>query len=163
MQQATMKVSDRWTHRAFLLGMVFKGIDGTLELLGGVALLLISRSRIDQWADALAQLEFGNGIIATLARHVSHAADHLNGGTQQFAIIYLFVHGAVKLVLVAGLLRGIRWVFPVALFVLTGFIAYQLYRLSVSMSLMLAALTVIDVIVVVLVWYEWRHFEHRPN
>ncbi|HEX7369609.1 MAG TPA: DUF2127 domain-containing protein [Rhodanobacteraceae bacterium] len=158
-----MKVSDRWTHRAFVLGMLFKGIDGLLESGGGVALLLISKSRIDQWADWLAQLEFGSGFLATVAHHVSHAADHFNAGAQQFAIIYLLAHGAVKLALVAGLLRGVRWVFPVALVVLTGFIAYQLYRLTVSMSWMLAALSLIDAIVVALIWLEWRHFERGPT
>ncbi|MGH8116037.1 MAG: DUF2127 domain-containing protein, partial [Rhodanobacteraceae bacterium] len=60
-----------------------------------------------------------------------------------------------------GLLRGVQWVFPLALVVLTGFTGYQLYRLSVRWSWLLAALTVIDVIVIALIGQEWRYSVSR--
>lgn len=151
-----MAVSDRLAHRAFLVGIVFKGLDGLLEVLGAIAVLFITQSSIDRWAGALAHLEVGGGFAHAVASHVVHAAHHLSTGTRRFAVIYLFAHGAIKLVLVAGLLREVRWVFPVALVVLTGFIGYQLYRLSIGVSWLLVALTVIDAIVVALIWHEWR-------
>lgn len=156
-----MAIPERYAHLAFVVGMVFKAIDGLLELLGAIALLFITRSRIDQWANMLEQQELGGGLANSLAGHLAHAAHHFNGGTQHFAVIYLFGHGAIKLVLVAGLLRGVRWVFPVALAVLTGFVAYQLYRLSVTVSWVLVAVTVIDVIVIALIWHEWRYTGSR--
>lgn len=158
-----MLIPDRYTHLAFVVGMVFKGIDGLLELLGGVALLLITRSGIDRLAELIEQQEIGGGFGSALASHAAHAARHFTPGAQHFAIIYLFAHGAIKLLLVGGLLRGVRWVFPVALVVLTGFIAYQLYRLTIGMSWLLATITLIDAIVVALIWFEWRHMDSRAG
>lgn len=155
-----MEVSNRYAHLAFLVGMVFKGLDGLLELLGAIALLLIGEPQIDRLAGTLERKEFGGGLGA-LASHAAYAAHHFMAGAQQFAVIYLFAHGVIKLALVTGLLRGVRWVFPVALVVLTGLIGYQLYRLSIEMSWMLAALTLIDAIVVALIWHEWRYVDVR--
>lgn len=156
-----MDVPRRVAHRAFVLGMVLKGIDGALEVLGGVALLLVTKSWLDRTAEWLARQEFGGASMQGLAMHAVHATHHLATGGQQFATAYLFAHGAVKLVLVAGLLRGVQWVFPLALVVLTGFTGYQLYRLSVRWSWLLAALTVIDVIVIALIGQEWRYSVSR--
>lgn len=152
-----MVLPRRLAHLAFVLGMVFKGIDGLLEVAGAIALLLISKSRIDQVVDWLAQQEFGP------THALAHVTTQLAGDMRRFTILYLFVHGGVKLALVAGLLRGVRWVFPVALVILTGFIAYQLYRLSMRLSLGLGALTVIDVIVVLLIFQEWRYTGSRDG
>lgn len=152
-----MAVPRRLAHLAFVLGMVFKGIDGLMEVAGAIALLLISKSQIDQLADWLARQEFGP------THALAHVTTQLAVGMQHFTIIYLFVHGGVKLALVGGLLRGVRWVFPVALVILTGFIAYQVYRLSMRLSLGLGALTVIDLIVVLLIFQEWRYTGSRDG
>lgn len=156
-----MDVSRQVAYRAFVLGMVLKGIDGLFEVLGGVALLLVTKSWLDQTVEWLARQEFGGASMQGLAMHAMHATHHLTTGGQQFATAYLFAHGVVKLVLVAGLLRGVQWVFPLALVVLAGFTGYQLYRLSIRWSSVLAALTVIDIIVIALVGQEWRYSASR--
>lgn len=147
---------DRITHRAFLAGMVFKGVDGCLELGGAIALLLTSRHELRQVLAWLSRQENGDP-IGFFATHAADMTQHLTVGARHFAIAYLFVHSAIKVALVAGLLRELRWMFSVALVVLTGFIAYQIDRLARFPSWPLGLLTVIDVEVVMLIAWEWRH------
>ena len=79
-------------------------------------------------------------------------------------VAYLLVHGVIKLALVAGLLRGLRWMFPLALIVLAAFIGYQLYRFAHIPSWSLGLFTLLDVVVVALIAREWRVQEtHEPR
>jgi uncharacterized membrane protein len=66
------------------------------------------------------------------------------------------MHGAIKILLVAALLRGKMWSYPLSIWVLGAFIAYQGYRYTLTHSPWLIALTALDVVVVALVWNEYR-------
>lgn len=151
-----MKHADNLTHRAFLAGVFLKGIDGCLELLGGAALLLTTRTTILHLVDWLRREEFAEERHDFIAAHAVHWAQHFSTSTQHFAAIYLLGHGVIKIALVAGLLRDVRWSYPVALVVLAAFIAYQGFRLSHRPSWPLGLFTAIDLVVVCLIWREWR-------
>lgn len=151
-----MTQTDRLTHRAFLVGIIFKGIDGCIELAGGVALLLSNRAAIVGIVAWLTREELAENPHAFVASHALKWAQHFSPSTQHFATLYLVAHGAIKIALVAGLLRGLRWSYPVALMVLTAFIAYQGFRLYHRPSWPLGFLTAVDVVVVFLIWREWR-------
>ena len=75
---------------------------------------------------------------------------------QHFYAVYLLIHGLVKLVLVAGLLRGLRWAYPASLVVMAMFVAYQLHRFSATHRVGLLVLSVFDLLVIALIWREWR-------
>lgn len=161
-----MAHADRIAHGAFLIGMVFKGVDGCLELIGAAALLLVTRPEIQRVAEWLTREELAEDPRDFFATHAVHVAQHLTAGTQHFVAVYLFVHGAIKVALVAGLLRGLLWMFPVALIFLTTFIGYQLYRFAHIPSWSLGLFTLLDAVVIVLIWREWRfHGSHalRPG
>ena len=64
--------------------------------------------------------------------------------------------GVIKILLVAGLLRGAAWSYPTALAGLAGFMIYQLYRVSLTHSLALIILTAFDAVILLLIWQEWR-------
>lgn len=151
-----MKHTHSLTHRAFLVGIFLKGIDGCIELIGGAMLLLTSRTAIVHMVAWVTREEFAEDRHDFIATHAVHWAQHLSASTQHFAAIYLLGHGAIKIALVAGLLRDLRWSYPVALIVLTAFIAYQGFRLYHRPSWPLGVLTAIDVVVVCLIWREWR-------
>lgn len=148
--------ADRLAHRAFLAGMVFKGVDGCLELIGALALFVTTRPEIQRVVAWLTREELAEDPNDFFATHAVSMAQHLTAGTQHFAAAYLLVHGAIKLALVAGLLRGLRWMFPVALIVLTAFVGYQLYRLAHVPSWALGLFTLLDVVVIALIGREWR-------
>jgi uncharacterized membrane protein len=91
--------------------------------------------------------------IATLLQRIVH---ELTADTRLFASGYLIVHGIIKVFLVAGLLGRRLWSYPVSLWFLAGFIAYQAYRFSFTHSVWMIALTIVDLIVAFLIWREYQ-------
>jgi uncharacterized membrane protein len=147
---------DRLLHLAFEISVVAKGIDAVLEVIGGLLLLVVSRSQIHALVRVLTQHELSEDPRDFIANYLLHTAGHLSTGTQAFAAAYLLCHGAVKVGLVIGLLRRICWTYRVAIAAFVLFTIYQLYRYSHTRSPGLLALTVLDLIVIVLTWLEYR-------
>jgi len=142
-------------YRVFTLGMWVKGIDGLLEMVGGLLLLLISPAMLNQFVLNLTQHELIEDPRDMIATTLRRAAAQLSTNMALFASLYLIVHGVVKVILVVGLLRGKRWAYPAAIGFLCLFILYQLYRLSYDASLGLLSLTLFDVVMVGLTWHEY--------
>lgn len=143
-------------HRAFDIGIILKGLDGLVEVIGGITLLVTNQPAIRSavaWLTHKELIEDPNDVVAN---HLVHMARQLSVDTQHFAGIYLLAHGVIKIGLVAGLLRGLRWSYPVAAVILTAFIGYQAYRLLHTHSISLGLLTALDVAVVLLIIREWR-------
>jgi uncharacterized membrane protein len=143
-------------HRVFTLGIWLKGFDGVLEMIGGVLLLVTSPTMLNRLVVALTQHELIEDPHDWLATTVRQAATQLSVSTQLFGSIYLMAHGLLKLVIVAGLWRGYRWAYPLAIGALSLFIAYQAYRLSYRFSVGLLVLTLFDIVIVGLTWREYR-------
>jgi uncharacterized membrane protein len=149
-------IAPRLRHRAFQVGILLKGLDGTLEVVIGTGLLVTTRQAlrgIVRLATRGELIEDPDDFFSNLA---VHQASHLSTSTQHFAGAYLLGHGIVKVVLAIGLLRGLRWSYPTALAVLAAFIFYQVYRLYHTHSLALVAFTVLDMVIVLLIWLEWK-------
>ena len=109
-------------HRLFIVAVALKGLDGVIELAGGVALLFLSKSDLSALVDLATTQELSedpNDIIAGLLRRWFL---HLSAGAEHFAAIYLLAHGAIKMVLAYALLRDKIWAFPVAAACFLGFI-----------------------------------------
>lgn len=141
--------------QAFLVGIVLKGLDGVLEVVGGVLLLVITPTTIDRVTRWLTQHELSEDPHDFIATHVLHAAGKLTTGSLRFGAVYLLLHGAVKIVLVTALLQNKLWAYPWTIAFLLAFIGYQAYRLTFGLSIALLGLTIFDAIVVWLVWREY--------
>jgi len=141
--------------RAFAVGIILKGIDGVLEVVGGFLLLVVSPATIDQVSRALTQHELSEDPHDFLATHLLHAAGSLTGSSLQFGAAYLLLHGVVKIVLVAALLKDKIWAYPWMLAFLLVFIVYQTYRMTFAFSIGLLGLTVFDLVVV---WLTYREY-----
>ena len=150
-----------WWDRLFAIGIVAKGVDGVLELVGGILLLFVSPAQIHRVAAALTQHELSEDPNDFIATHILHSTIGLSSGTVVFAAIYLLLHGAVKVVLVVALLRKRMWAYPWMIGVLVAFIAYQCYRIALSPSVGLILLTIFDAFIVVLTWHEYRRQRAR--
>lgn len=142
--------------RLFDVGVLIKGLDGLLEVLGGLVLLLTARPSIIHIVDVLTHGELSEDPNDLVATHLRAMAHHLSVGQQYFVSFYLLGHGVIKLVLVTGLLRGWHWSFPAATTAMLAFISYQSYRVAQTPSALLLALTLLDIAIVALVIHEWR-------
>jgi uncharacterized membrane protein len=145
--------------KTFKIGLVLKGLDGVLEVVGGVLLLFLSADAIEHIFRSLTAEELSEDPHDLIANYLLHATSHLSSGITLFGAIYLLSHGVAKIVLVALVLRDKLWAYPWLIALLLAFIAYQIYRITwVHFSVGLTALTVFDA---ALVWLTWREYRSK--
>src|SRR5947199_6633238 len=108
--------------------MAIKGIDGLIELIGGVTLLLVSQIEVQKVIAAVLARDLLGPPDGSLARHFVAGTAEFASGNRTFAVVYLGLHGVLKLAMVLALLR--KWIraYPVVVAVLVLFVAYELYR-----------------------------------
>ncbi|HET6863850.1 MAG TPA: DUF2127 domain-containing protein [Candidatus Saccharimonadales bacterium] len=145
------------TDKAFRISLYGKGLDGLLETLGGILLLLVSPNQINHLARWLTQGELSQDPHDFIAHHILKTAHHLTGSSLVFGAAYLLSHGLVKVFLVFMVLRDKIWAY-LALIGVTGlFVIYQLYRLIVDkFSVSLLLLTLFDLLIIYLTQKEYR-------
>jgi len=159
MTQAATKPS--LLDRVFWISLTLKGLDGVLELIGGVLLLVVTPSQIGAIARILTQHELVEDPNDFIANTVLNFTSHLDISTSLFGAVYLLLHGLVKVVLVWAVLRDRLWAYPWMIAFLIAFIAYQSYQLILSFSWGLLLLTLFDAFVV---WITWREYGiHRAR
>jgi uncharacterized membrane protein len=144
------------TDRLFKLAMAVKGIDGAAELIGAITLLLVSGGTIQTLVTDVVSRDLLGPPDGSLARHFVSGTAEFASGNRTFAVVYLGLHGIVKLLLVVALLRKIRPMYPVAVVVLGLFVVYEIYRATQTGSLLLPFLAALDVAIIVLVIREYR-------
>ncbi|MEO7430241.1 MAG: DUF2127 domain-containing protein [Acidimicrobiales bacterium] len=148
----------RLLDRVFDVGIVLKGLNGLVEVIGGVLLLTLSAGSLNHLAVRLTRAELSQDPDDYIAHHLLRLTTDLHH-TQTFGAFYLLSHGIVKIVLVVALLRQQRWAYPWMLAFLGAFVVYQLYRMTYAPSAGLLALTVFDLFVM---WLTWREYQlHR--
>ncbi len=146
--------------RTFRITVTLKGLDGLLEVIGGIALLFVSPASINhlvRWATAHELAQDPHDVIA---RHLLHAASQVSSSTTLYGAVYLLIHGVSKVVLVVLLLREKLWAYPWMIGLLALFVAYQSYRLTEKFTVGLTLLTLFDVFVA---WLTWREYERKRH
>jgi uncharacterized membrane protein len=152
---------EKWLRRLFRIGVLFKGLDGLLETIGGAVFLTVSRQMLNRLVIHLTRPELLEDPDDLIANALRHAFGHLSASGKFFGGVYLLVHGAIKIFLVVCLLRGKLWSFPTAIMALVVFIGYQVYHLSVHFSWILFFLTMLDIIIIMLIWHEYGYVKQR--
>lgn len=140
----------------FLVGVVLKGLDGLVELIAAVPLLLLTHGQLAVVARVVTAPELEEDPHDLISHLILHSAAATTSGTLLFAAVYLIVHGVVKVAVVVALILGARRIYPWAIGVLTAFALFQVAEMIVRPSFGIAALTLLDVVVIALTWREWR-------
>ncbi len=150
----------RLLHRVLELGIIMKGVDALLEMIGGFLLWFAASVTFDQWVISLTQHELIEDPQDKIALLLRQAASMVSTDARLFGGAYLVVHGLAKLLLVTGLLRGKMWAYPATFGFLSLFIAYQLYRFSLSSSMGLLMLSFFDMVFALLILREYLIKRH---
>ncbi|GAA2077955.1 hypothetical protein GCM10009840_11010 [Pseudolysinimonas kribbensis] len=117
----------------FLIGVVVKGLNGVAELAGGAAAAVLP---------------------ATTSVSIAHG--HLHAHDVPLLVVFLLVHGVVKVAVVVALIVGALRVYPWAIGALAVLTVLQIADLALRPSLGVVLLTILDLIVIALTWREWR-------
>ena len=153
----------RGLDETFRISVALKGLDGLLETIGGLLLLLITPATMTALARSLTQHELSEDPHDFVAQHVLHSAQHFSHGHSVFAAVFLLSHGVAKLVVVLALLQGRTWAYPGMIGLLGAFIVYQVYRVLDRFSLGLTLLSAFDAFVIWLSWRGWRAARDRGS
>ena len=139
----------------FRIGVLIKAGQGVIELIASAFVFFIPVGAITRLADHFTEVELAKDPDDFIANHLVDAAHSISIGMKDFAALYLFLSGAIKLALVFALLSGNRRAFPVALAVFGAFILYLLYRVWLHHSPILALATLLDMAVFYFIWREY--------
>ncbi len=142
--------------KAFRISLYLKGLDGLLEIAGGVLLLLIKPEQINHFAHWFTQGELSEDPHDFIAHHILKTAHELTGASLIFGAVYLLSHGLVKIILVVEVMRNHLWAYLGLIGVTALFVIYQVYRLTVRFSVSLLLLTFFDLLIIYLTQKEYR-------
>ncbi len=157
--RTTPRTRERWFDLVFLVGFALKAVDGLVELLVGLPLLVLRPAQVEAVARLMTAGELREDPGDPVAHLVRHGVAALSADATLFAAVYLVVHGLVKLGIVAAIFRGSRRLYPWAIAALGGFVVWQGVESVQHPGVGLALLTLFDVVIVALTVREWRH--HR--
>ncbi len=146
----------RGLHQLFLISIWIKGISGILETLAGIAAVFVEPRALEAVVLFLTAPELSEDPDDWFATFLGGAVRQYSADTQAFLSMYLISHGLIRVFLVAGMLRGKLWAYPVSLGALGLFIAYQGERFMHTHSLWLVFLTLVDLGVAYLIWDEYQ-------
>ena len=150
------------TDKLFRVAIAIKGLDGGLQVIGALVLAVIPPAVISGFAHAVITRDLLGDQSGTLATHLSKAAADFTGGdTRVFAILYLLLHGIVKLALVIAMLKKLLPAYPIAVVVLAGFVVYELWRAVHTHSIALPFFAALDIVIIVLILREYRQLRRE--
>ena len=134
---------------AMLLG---ESIFAFVEFLSGLLLIFIPLDLIKSTIQHLA----ASIAFAPFSSMITNAGERVTSDATLFAVIYLLLHGALKLVTLALLWRKILWSYPLSIVLLLGFITYQMFEFFNHGAIPMLALCVVDLVMITLTLLEYR-------
>ena len=139
---------------AYEFGLLFKAIQATLEVIGGILFYAISTNTLTTFIVTFAHGELVETPRDFLSNLLAGGVTLLSGSGRLFIAFYLLSHGIVKFIIVVGLFLKKKWSYPVAVIGFSGLIAYETYLLIIGYSLSMLIFTLIDVVILWLVVRE---------
>lgn len=148
-------------HISFEIALLMKGIDGILEILGGILMIFLNQERLNNIIIFLTQGELSEDPRDLIANSFLSFGSHFSIDAQRFGVFYLMSHGVIKCIIILLLWRRKLWAYPVSIISIILFIAYQIYRYSISPSIMMIILTIFDLVMIALTYFEYQRMKHQ--
>ena len=153
--------SIKLVHLGFELGLLMKGINAFLEIVGGISMLFLTPSRLNRFVVYITQRELAEDPYDLVMNYLLRASQSFSVSTQYFGVFYLMSHGLIKAFLIFFLVRKKLWAYPLTIVSLILFIVYQFYRYSFTHSFALILLTIFDLLMIVLTWLEYKNIKAK--
>lgn len=141
--------------KVFEYSIIIKGLDGLLELIAGIGLIFIKPEQIHNFVNFVTQKEILEDPHDFFATILIHSTKDIQSATVTFAVIYLLVHAAIKLIAVIGILRKQLWAYPFSLITLGALVIYQIYSIIDKTSIGMILLTLFDLYILWMIWQEY--------
>lgn len=146
-------------HISFEIGLVLKGIYGLMEVISGAVMFFLTPNRLNALTRFLTKHELSEDPRDLVANFLLHLSSGFSISTQHFAVFYLMSHGIIKCVLILLLWRKKLWAYPLTIVSFILFIAYQIYRYTLTHSVFLILLSVFDAAMIALTYLEYKRIK----
>lgn len=144
------------SHVAFLAILIAKGLLGLAQLAIAVLIHFGAVQQLPAIAKWFFREELTQDPTDFIATHILKIIVGADTSHLTFYQAYFAVHGLLHVGIVAALLAGALWAYPLTIAVLILFIVYQAIEWLNIGGPMLLVLTAIDVIVIWLTYIEWQ-------
>lgn len=148
--------SNNIIHKSFLVSIFIKGLDGFLELIGGISFLIINPTKWYELVKTVTRVELLEDPNDIVANYLISISSQFNHSFQIYASIFLLSHGLIKLFIIFSLLKKKMWAYPVALIVFSIFAFYQIYLYILNPRFSLMILTIVDALVIIITYMEYK-------
>ena len=159
MNNSNKKVSDN----LFKAGLIVKGVNGVLEIIGGILLLFINQTSIGGFVKLIFHHELLQDPNDFVGNFLLNLSSNLSVGIQYFFAIYFLINGVVKIGLIYGLWRKKLWTYVVAEIIFSVLLIYEVYKFASNHSIYLLFLIFLDVIVVILIWLKYKELKRMKR
>ncbi len=146
-------------HETFEIGLLLKGLNGFLEIIGSFLFFVISPVKLNNLIILLTRGELSEDPKDFVANYLLNLAGQYSLNTQIFGSLYLFSHGIIKIFLIIWLWRRKLWAYPTAIIFFFIFIIYQIYRYTINYSPWLIILTIFDIFIIYLTYREYKNLK----
>jgi len=141
-------------YRFFEFTLIIKAIDGVLEVITSIILFFFGSNIINNIIPLLVQEELANDPNDALSNWLLSISQNMLPSTQTFIVVFLALHGLIKIGLVATLSSRNHRAYQIGEIMLLIFVFYQLYRFSHTHSLILLIITIIDIAILALARFK---------
>ncbi len=142
------------TRVLFIAGLIGKGFDSLLEIVGGI--LLLTPVTVNKSVEFLFEHEWlHQWTHPTLAKAEHSLATGIVTATVGTAV-YLMLHGIAKVVLIAEIFLGKRWAYVTLIAVLSVFAIIEGVKGALDQHWLVILFAAGDVILVFLIWKELK-------
>lgn len=160
-----LKLSARkFWHDLFEFGILIKGFNGAWETVSGLLVLFLSKATLSSWFSLLiVRNELLEDPHDKFINFLADALQNFSNNTKTFAALYILSHGLLNIFLVIHLRRDKHWAYLVTIGATVMFMLYQIYRISLHHSLILAVITIFDAFFIMLAWHEYKYHRDKNN
>lgn len=155
--------SDELIHIGFNIGLLLKALNALVEIIGGFALFFLPPNRLNALITFVTRGELSEDPNDFIMIHLIHLSQSFGISSWHFMIFYLLSHGIIKLIVLFLLWKKKLWAYPLSVAVFIGFIIYQLHRFTLSNSIFMLLLTILDIVMIVLTILEYKRIEKEQK
>ncbi|MEI8337649.1 MAG: DUF2127 domain-containing protein [bacterium] len=148
-------MKEKYIYEFFELSILLKAINAVIEIILGLIIFFITQDFIHDVITFFTSKELIEDPTDLFANYFFVSGNNFAATSHIFIIIYLLVHGVIKLILMLSLFKNKLWAYPLSIIFFSLFIFYQIYRFTYTHSLWLILFTIFDILVVWLVWHEY--------
>lgn len=151
-------------HRVFVTMLVFKALNAIIEIVAGTLLLVVSKATLLSVISRILQEELSEDPVDWIANTLLVSTQSLSTNSKLSVIVFLFLHGVTKIVLVYFLIRKMYQVYPVAIAIFVSFAVLQSISLIHTPTVWGGGLILIDLAIAWLTYIEYRlHARNQVN